>query len=107
MPVENDPTLAQEVISILKDYSGRKSIELDQMIVRDVGINGSDGVLILYDLEERFGVDLNPLVEAHTTFLPPNWFDRLRGREHGPRRADLTVRQLIEFIEAGTAEETA
>ena len=104
MPVENEPTLAKEIISILKDYSGRKAIELDQMIGRDVGINGSDGVLILYELEERFGVDLNPLVEAHTSFLPPTWFDRLRGRKHGPPNADLTVRQLIDFIEARTAE---
>ncbi len=98
MPVEDAKSLEEEIISILKRYSGRRTVELDQMIARDVGIYGGDGVEIANELEEIYKIDLDPLIQAHTTFLPPNWFDRLRGRKHGPPNADLTVRELIDYI---------
>lgn len=98
MSVENTANLEREIVSYLQDFSGMKSIDLDQMLSRDIGICGADGVQILYELEDRFGVELTPLVEANTVLLPPTWLDRLQGRKHGPAVADLTVRQLIDYI---------
>jgi len=98
MSIATREHLQEEIVSILKRYSGTKSIGLDEMIGREVGLNGMDGVEILYELEERFNVDLNPLIEAHTMYSPPSWFGRLLGREHGRPYADLTVRELIDYI---------
>ena len=103
MPVASAQELEGQVISILKDISGAKAVTPDQMIGRDVGIYGLDGIEAAEQLEEKFGIDLDPLIQAHTQFLPPRWFDRLRGRKHGPPIADMTVRELIDYIasEAG------
>lgn len=98
MPPANDQSLEEQVVSILKGISGRKTITPDQMIGRDVGIHGFDGVVAVESLEEQFGIDLDPLIQAHTKFLPPRWFDRLRGRTHGPPNADLTVTELVDYI---------
>lgn len=87
-----------EIISFLRRFSGRKDIDFDDMIGRDLGITGGDGVQILYELEERFGVDLDPLIQAHTDFLPRRWFDKFLGRSHGPKNADMKVRDLTEYI---------
>ena len=92
--------LAQDVLAVLRRYSGRREIGLDQMISRDVGIGGGDGVQLLEELEERFGTDLDPLMQAEARYLPRRWIDRLRGRDHGPRSVDLTVRRLIDYIAA-------
>lgn len=92
------PDLADEVIAFVEGFSGARRVEPDHWLGRDIGIEGLDGVEILEGLEERFGVDLRPLVDAHTTHLPPTWWDRLWGRQHGPAVADLSVSQLIEYI---------
>ena len=102
MPVAREPSLEEQVISILKDISGARTVSPDQMVGRDVGIYGMDGVEAVEELEQRFEIDLDPLIQAHTHFLPPRWFDRLRGRKHGPPNADLTVRELIDYIASGT-----
>jgi len=107
MPMTNAQGLEGQVLTVLQVYSGSKNISLDQMIGRDLGIVGLDGVLILDELEEKFGIDLDPLIQTHTTFLPPDWFDRLRGRKHGPPNADLTVRELIDHIAKETGRDTS
>lgn len=107
MPIANEQDLEEQVISILKNISGAKTITVDQMIGRDVGIYGGDGVEAVEELEEKFGIDLDPLIQAHTQFLPPRWFDRLRGRKHGPPNADLTVRELIDYIAKETGREAS
>lgn len=98
MQIDSSKSLEEQIISILKGFSGQPEIKPDQWISRDIGIYGGDGVEILYELEEKFNVDLNPLIDANTTFLPPTWFDRLRGKKNGPRVADVTVRQLVDYI---------
>lgn len=98
MSIENARNLEEEIVLVLKKYSSRGTIAHDQLIGRDVGIYGGDGVQILYELEDRFKVDLKPLIDSVTVFRPPNWLDRLRGRKEGPAHADLTVGQLIEYI---------
>lgn len=98
MPVGVPPSLEAEIVGIVKWIAGRKTVELDQLIGRDVGIYGGDGVELLDELEERYGVPLDRLIKQHRTFLPPRWFDRLLGRSQGPANVDLTVRQLIDYI---------
>lgn len=98
MPLKSGEALEEKIMSFLKGFSGRPVVELDQFIGRDIGIHGGDGVQILYELEEKFGVDLNPLIDSVTVYSPPSWFDRLCGRAHGPPAADVTVRQLVEYI---------
>lgn len=100
MSLADTRKLEEAVVSLLKDYSGKKDIGLDQLIGREVGISGWDGVDILYQLEESFKVDLNPLMESSEDFLPPSCLDRLLGRKHGRPYADLTVRELINYIAA-------
>ena len=106
MSVGDPKKATEEIISVICGFSGRRTVFLDQLIGRDLGIYGLDGVEILYELEERFGVDLDPLVKAHMTYLPPTWWDRLRGRSQGPPVADMTVGELVEYILARTREET-
>lgn len=98
MSVGKVQNLEEEIISCLKDFSGRRTIHLDDWISRDIGIYGGDGVEILYELEDRFKVDLNALIDAATTYPPPTWWDRLCGRKHGWPRADVTVRAMTEYI---------
>lgn len=101
--MEHEDGLAEQVIAVLNRFSGRREIGLDQMIGREVGINGGDGVELLYELEEMFAVDLDPLMQAEMHYLPPRWIDRMLGRVHGPPNVDLTVRRLIEYIGANRA----
>jgi hypothetical protein len=96
--MKTDDSLEEQVITVLKGISGRREVGLDQMVGRDVGIYGLDGVEVLLELEELFGVDLDPLMRAETHHLPRRWIDRLLGREQGPPIVDLTVRRLIDFI---------
>ena len=101
--MEHEGTVEDRVIAVLKRFSARQQIDPDQLVGRDVGINGSDGVELLDELEELFGVNLEPLMQEETRYLPPRWIDRLRRREHGPSHTDLTVRRLVEFIKAHKA----
>jgi hypothetical protein len=91
-------------LALLRDYSGKKTVNPDQMINRDIGIYGWDGILILEELEEKFDLDLQPLVDSVTTYLPPTWWDKLRGRTRGSRVTDLTVRELIDYVASHAGE---
>ena len=104
MPIENTRALYDRVILVLKSYSGKREIELDQMLYRDIGIYGGDGVEIADDLEDAFNVDLEPLIKQHTRVLPAGWLRRLLGKP-GPSYTDMTVRELIDYIaEHGSAD---
>jgi hypothetical protein len=98
MPMSEHETLEAEIMAILKRYSGRKTIALDGMIGRDVGIYGGDGVQAAEEIEEKFNVDLRPLIEEHSTNRGPSWIDRLLGRRRGRQVADMSVRDLVEFV---------
>ena len=99
--------LEEAIVSVLKDFSGRSVIDVDEMIGRDLGIRGGDGVQILYELEERFKIDLEPLIQSSTTYLPPSWLDRLRGRKHVLPTADVSVRELVCYIRMRKQEDAS
>lgn len=98
MSISDWSALENEVISILSRYSAKRSIQMDQMIGRDLGINGLDGVEIVEELQDGFAIDLSPLIKSHESFRPPRWIDKLQGKKVGPAETDFTVRELIEFI---------
>lgn len=103
MSLEEYSSVEETVLSILRSFVGtRVAIDRQKLIGRELGISGGDSVELLDELEEKFGVDLNPLVEKATLHLEPSWFDRIRGREQGPAVADVTVGDLVQFIEAAT-----
>jgi hypothetical protein len=98
MPVAEPAAIEASIIKFVQDVSGQKSVHCDQMIGRDVGVYGADGVLLLELIEEKFDLDLSPFVEARTKFLPATWWDRIRGRTHGRPVADAKVKDLIEYV---------
>lgn len=86
------------VLDLAQRYSGKKVISLDQMLSKDLGIEGWEGIDIIQDLEEEFELDLDPLMQSVTWYLPPRWWDRLLGRTHGARVTDVKVRDLIAYV---------
>ena len=54
--MEREGTIEEQVIAALKRVSGRREISLSQLIGRDVGIYGGDGVELVNELEELCGV---------------------------------------------------
>ena len=102
--MDREGNIEERVIALLKHFSGRKQINRDQWIGRDVGIYGGDGVELLDELEEMFGVDLDPLMLEETHYPPPRWIDRLLGRSHGPPNIDVTVGRLTDFIRRGLTQ---
>jgi hypothetical protein len=102
MSVDPNESIEEDIISILERYSGRTITNVNSMIGSDIGIYGGDGVQVVDELEERFGISLEALLESATVYLPLTWWDRLRGRKMGAPNADLTVRQLAEYIRENT-----
>lgn len=98
MPVNNERQIESGIIGLIRDVTGRQSVHLEEMIGQDIGVHGSDGILLVEMVEDRFDLDLSPLIDANTKFLPPTWWDRLRGRTHGPPVADVKVRELVEYV---------
>lgn len=88
----------EKSLELLRKYSGKKQVLLDHMVNGDLGIDGWDSIDLLQDLEEAFNLDLDPLVKSVTSYLPPRLWDRILGRKHGPRVADLKVRELIAYV---------
>lgn len=93
------------IITLLRQFSGKDEVHLNHMVNKDLGIDGWDGIDIIEIIEETFRLDLRPLIDSVTTFLPPTWWDKLLGRKHGAPVADITVRDLIDYVSrnAGTA----
>lgn len=98
MSIEIEQDLRNDIIHFLQCFTGLKSISLDAFLSKDLGVTGGDGVQILYELEDRFSVDLHPLVDSVTVRRPLTFVDRLLRRKEGKATADLTVKQLIEYI---------
>ena len=104
MPVDTQHTVETRIVSLIRDVSGRKTIHPEQMIMKDVGVYGWDGILLAEKIEEMFDLDLEPLIESNTTFLPATWWDRLRGRTHGARYTDMKIKDLVEYVAAHAGE---
>lgn len=85
-------------LTLLSKYSGKKIVQADQMVNKDLGIEGWDSIAILEELEELYKLDLHPLIDSVTTYLPPTWWDKLWGKARGAPIADLTVRELIDYV---------
>lgn len=96
MPVRSN--IEEEIISIIRNVSGRQDIQHHQMIGRDIGIYGWDGIIVVEEIEKKFEIDLDQFIQAHTRFTKARWFDRLLGRKHGPPHADATVQELIDCV---------
>jgi hypothetical protein len=94
----------EQVVSLLKDISGHKKVRLDEWIMKQVGVYGSDSIELLDQLEIIYKVDLDPLVQSFVTYLPMRWVDRLLGRKHGPIYCDMKGNDLVDYIieHAGT-----
>ena len=58
-----NPHTEQEVIKLLKRLSGRSEIESEYYIGKDIGVFGSDSIVLFEGLEDRFGLALEPLME--------------------------------------------
>lgn len=86
------------IISVARRYYGRKDINIDQMMNKDLGIEGWDGIDIIQEIEEEFDLDLDPLMKSVTWYLPPTWWDKLLGRTRGARVTDLKLRELIAYV---------
>jgi hypothetical protein len=87
-----------KIIDLLQRYSGRKDIRADQMVNHDLGIGDWEGIDILQDIEEAFDMDLDPLMQSVTLYLPLTWWDRLLRRTRGARVTDLKVQDLISYV---------
>lgn len=96
MPVRSN--IEKKIISIIRDVSGRNDIRPWQMISKDIGVHGWDGVILAEEVEKVFKIDLEPFIQSHTKFSKPGWFDRLLGRNHGPPNADATVDELTDYV---------
>lgn len=90
--------LEDKLVSILKQFSGWRQIDLDALIGRDIGIYGGDSIDLLYKLEDEFKVDLNPLVDKYAIPLKPTWIDKIVGRKSGSFVSDVSARELIDYV---------
>lgn len=86
------------IIELIKNYSGKKDILPDHLMNKDLEIEDWEGIDILQDIEEEFELDLDPLMQSVTWYLPPTWWDKLLGRAQGARVTDLKVRELIAYV---------
>lgn len=88
----------ERVIATLRKYSGKRDVSNDAFIGRDLGITGGDSVEFLDEIEEKFGIDLAPLIDARKRLRPADWLDRLLGRKHGGETVDLTVSEVVDHV---------
>jgi hypothetical protein len=103
-PVRDE--IRNTVFQLLFEYSGKRSITEDSMISADLHIRGGDAVQALDELEDRFNVDLRPLIERDP-MERTGLLHRLFGVP--PRRSgvDVSVRELIDYlVDAQTREQT-
>jgi hypothetical protein len=98
MSVGDNVRIDCDVLELMKRISGRSQILLDQLVGEQVGIYGTDSVILLNELEKMYGIDLSPMVERHTRILPLSWWDHVLWRRQGKSVADLTVGELIDYV---------
>lgn len=105
MPIADDE-IERIVVRLLKEISGRRTIDLDNLIGQEVGIYGGDTALLLERLEHEFEIDLEPLLDQYAIILKPSWIDKLMGKHTGLRIYDFTVRTLVKFIRESRRQHT-
>jgi hypothetical protein len=104
MPISDKAAIETDIVSIIQNISGRKDVQLDHFIHKDVGIYGSDGIIVLEEIEERFDLDLSEFVAENSTFLPRTWWDRVLRRPHGARYTDVRVKDLVDYVAVHAGE---
>ncbi len=96
----------QQVYEIVAKYVASDQFDPDALLCRDLSICGGDSVEFLDELEDRFQVDLRPLVERG----PLERNSRLH-RLFGvtPRRSgvDVSTNEVIDFIKSGRVRPVA
>ena len=81
-----------QVLQVADEFAGRRTAgDADKLIGGDYGITGWDSIEFLERLEEHYGVDLRPFVDARAT-VRKGWF-RTR-----TIFGDATPRELAEHI---------
>ena len=92
-----NPDLLTRILTIVHNYAGSQLVNPDAYLASDLGIFGGDAVELLDELEERFGVDLHPLIERGPYERNSFWH---RLFMITPRQAgvDVTSREIAEFI---------
>jgi hypothetical protein len=68
-----------------------------QLIGQEIGLNGGDSVQFLDELEDRFGVSLEPLVQGKIIRDPPSSIRRLLELP-GRQISDFTVAELVDYL---------
>ncbi len=104
--------MESEIIAFLSEFTGVKEerISLDTLINDDLGVDGDDGIELLEEFSERFGVDLSPISETYfgpegysigfLVLWPYYLYQRIKG--YKPKAiAPLPVRQLVKSAESG------
>jgi hypothetical protein len=108
MSVEQSRSIEERIIAIIRSFVGpHVLVTHDKLVGQDLGISGGDSVEFLDELEINFEIDLDKLVLQSTFHSEPSWIGRLLGKKEGRAVADLTVGELIRYIEATTATKLA
>lgn len=55
----SEEAILPELASIVSRYSGKSKFSPDGRLYADLGINGSDFIELVEEIEARFGIDLN------------------------------------------------
>ena len=84
----DEGTIFSELATIVSRYSGKSRFTGDAMIYADLGVNGSDFIELIEEVETRYAVDLN----------------EISPREPGARARDVSTRQLAAIIAAQLAK---
>jgi hypothetical protein len=57
---------------------------------------------VVIEIEEVFGISMEPLLQSLSRTADPNWWDKLWGGSGRVYIADITVGELIRYVEAQT-----
>lgn len=85
----DEGSICSELAIIVSRYSGKSKFTGDALIYADVGVNGSDFIDLIEEVESRYAVDLN----------------EISPRESGANARDLSTRQLASIIAAQLAKQ--
>jgi hypothetical protein len=89
----SEKAILDHVLAIIGFLRGREvgPAAADEGIAADLGIAGMDSFELVYQLEEDYGVDLHPFLDARTEWRK-GWFRRY------PVTADATPREFAQEI---------
>lgn len=108
MSVEDTLSIEERVLVVLRSFVGPgASLDLTRLIGSELGISGGDSIELLDELEAKFQVDLDPLIQQTSFPLKLTLFERLLGKKEGRQVAEFSIGDLIQYIEKATIERQA